>query len=100
MIFSRTKKAFEVKQNFFLVSQVLSFRLKKQTSKNVADTTFKSLEESGLLIKDVCEPIKNDAKYKGGFLGTCLGTLAASILGNVLARKPKIPGWGVIIKAK
>ena len=35
-------KAFEVKQEtFFLVSQVLSFRLIKQTSKNVADTTFK-----------------------------------------------------------
>ena len=27
--------------NFFLVSQVLSFRHKKQNSKNVADTTFK-----------------------------------------------------------
>ena len=39
------KKAFEVKQkNFFLVSQVLIFRLKKQTSKNVAGTTFKENE--------------------------------------------------------
>ena len=28
-------------KTFFLVSQVLSFRCKKQTSKNVADTTFK-----------------------------------------------------------
>ena len=28
------------KKTFFLVSQVLSFRHKKQTSKNVADTTF------------------------------------------------------------
>ena len=27
---------------FFFVSQVLSFRLTKQTSKNVADPTFKS----------------------------------------------------------
>ena len=42
MIFSRTKRAFEVKQKtFFLVSQVLSFRVEKQTSKNAADTTFK-----------------------------------------------------------
>ena len=41
LIFSRTQRAFEVKwKTFFLVSQVLSFRLKKQTSKNVADTTF------------------------------------------------------------
>ena len=43
MIFSRTKRTFEVKWNtFFLVSQVLSFRLEKQTSENVADTTFKA----------------------------------------------------------
>ena len=42
MIFSRTKRTFEVKwKTFFFVLQVLSFRLKKQTSKNVADTTFK-----------------------------------------------------------
>ena len=42
LIISRTKRVFEVKQKtFFLVSQVLSFRHTKQTSKNVADTTFK-----------------------------------------------------------
>ena len=29
------------KKIFFFVSQVLSFRLKKQTSENVADTAFK-----------------------------------------------------------
>ena len=41
LIFSRTKTAFEVKQKtFFLVSQLL-FRILKQTSQNVADTTFK-----------------------------------------------------------
>ena len=34
------KRAFEVKETFFLVSQQLSFRLKKQTCKNVVDTTF------------------------------------------------------------
>ena len=42
LIFWITKIAFKVKQKiFFLVLQVLSFRLKKQTSKNVADTNFK-----------------------------------------------------------
>ena len=41
LIFTRKKKAFPKKQKtFFLVSQVLSFRLKKQTCKNAADTTF------------------------------------------------------------
>ena len=44
MIIPKTKRAFEVKQKtIFLVSQVLSFRHKKQTSKKVADTTFKLL---------------------------------------------------------
>ena len=46
---------------------------------------FKSLEESGLLIKDVSQTIKNEAKeQKGGFLGMLLGTLGASLLGNLL----------------
>ena len=37
------KRAFEVKQKTFSqVSQLLSFRLVKQTGKNVADTTFKN----------------------------------------------------------
>ena len=35
------KRAFEVKQKtFFIASQVLSFRLTKQTSKNLVDTIF------------------------------------------------------------
>ena len=42
LLFSGTKRAFQMKQKtVFLVSQVLSFRLKKQTNKNVADTIFK-----------------------------------------------------------
>ena len=48
----------------------------------------KSLEESGLLIKDVSETIKNKAKeQKGGFLGMLLGTLGASLSGNLLTGK-------------
>ena len=39
-----------------------------------------SLEESGLLIKDVNETIKNEAKdVKGVFLSTLLGTSGASL---------------------
>ena len=42
LIISKTKIAFKVKwKNFFLVSQVFSFRHTKQDSKNVVDTTFK-----------------------------------------------------------
>ena len=48
----------------------------------------KSLEESGLLIKGVTETIKNEAiEQKGGFLGMLLGTLGASLLGNLLTGK-------------
>ena len=51
----------------------------------------KSLEESGSLIKGVTETIKNEAKeQKGGFLGMLLGTLGASLLGNLLTSKGTI----------
>ena len=45
----------------------------------------KSLEDSGLLLKGVCETIRNEAKeQKIGFLSMLLGTLGASLLGNIL----------------
>ena len=53
--------------------------------------TVKSLEESGLLVKGVSETIKNEAKdQKGGFLRMLLGTLGASLLGNLLTGKGTI----------
>ena len=51
----------------------------------------KSLEESGLLIKSVSKTVKNEIKNKkGGFLSMFLGTLGASLLGNLLTGKGKI----------
>ena len=48
----------------------------------------KSLEDSDLLFKGVSETIQNEAKeQKGGFLSMLLGTLGASLLGNILAGK-------------
>ena len=48
-------------------------------------------EESGLLIKGVSEIIKNEAKeQKGRFLGMLLGTLGASLLGNLLTGKSRL----------
>ena len=45
----------------------------------------KSLEDSGLLLKGVTETVQNEVKeQKGGFLSTLLGTLGASLLGNIL----------------
>ena len=48
----------------------------------------KSLEDSGLLLKKVTETVQNEVKeQKGGFLSMLLGTLGASLLGNILAGK-------------
>ena len=45
----------------------------------------KSLEDSGLLLKGVTETVQNEVKeQKGWFLGMLLGTLSASLLGNLL----------------
>ena len=48
----------------------------------------KSLEDSGLSIKGVSEIIQNEAKeQREGFLSILLGTLGASLSGNMLAGK-------------
>ena len=48
----------------------------------------RSLEGSGLLLKGVSETIQNEAKeQRGGFLNTLLGTLGASLLGDLLTKK-------------
>ena len=48
----------------------------------------KSLENSGLLLKGVSETIQNEAKeQRGGFLSMLLGTLGASLLGDILSGK-------------
>ena len=48
----------------------------------------KSLEDSGLLLKGVIETVQNEVKeQKGGFLSMLLGTLGASLLGNLLTGK-------------
>ena len=55
----------------------------------------KSLEDSGVLLKGVSETIQNDAKEKrGGFLSMLLGTLGASLLGDILSKR--LPGKGVL----
>ena len=48
----------------------------------------KSLEDSGLLLEGVTERVQNEVKeQKEGFLSMLLGTLGASLLGNILAGK-------------
>ena len=56
---------------------------------------FKSLENSGVLLKGVSETIQHEAKeQRGGFVSMLLGTLAASLLGDVLSKG--LFGRGVI----
>ena len=51
----------------------------------------KSLEDSGLLMKDISKIIKNEAKEQNWvFLGILLRTLGASLLGNLLTGRDAI----------
>ena len=58
----------------------------------------KSLENSGLLLKGVSETIQHEAKeQRGGFLSMLLGTLGASLRGDILSGKDVIrAGEGTI----
>ena len=47
-----------------------------------------ALEDSNILLKGVTKTIENETKeQKGGFLSMLLGTLGASLLGNLLTGK-------------
>ena len=50
-----------------------------------------ALEDSGILLKGVIKTIKNETKeQKGSFLSMLLGTLGASLLGNLLTGKETV----------
>ena len=47
----------------------------------------KSFEDSGILLNGITETVKNEIKeQKGGFLSMLLGTLGASLLGDLLKK--------------
>ena len=47
-----------------------------------------ALEDSNILLKGVTKTIKNETKeQKGGFLSMLLGTVGASLLGDLLTKK-------------
>ena len=55
----------------------------------------KSLEDSGILLDGTTETVKNEVKeQKGGFISMLLGTLGASLLGDLLTKN--LSGRGVI----
>ena len=48
----------------------------------------KSLADSGLLLKEVTESVQNEVKERiGGFISILLGTLGATLFGNLLTGK-------------
>ena len=55
-----------------------------------------ALADSNILLKGVTETVKNETKeQKGGFLSMLLGTLGASLLGNLLTGKDVVrAGYG------
>ena len=59
-----------------------------------------ALEDSNVLLKGVTKAIQNEVKeQKGGFLSMLLGTLGASLLGNLLAGKGIIRAGERIVRA-
>ena len=61
---------------------------------------FHALDDFGILLKGVIKTIKNETQeQKGGFLSMLLGTLGASLLGNLLSGKGAIAmkqGRGIV----
>ena len=59
-----------------------------------------ALEDSNTFLKGVSETIKNETKeQKGGFLSMLLGTLGASLLGNLLTGKGIVRAGEGIVRA-
>ena len=58
----------------------------------------KSLEDSDLLLKEGTEAVRNEVKeQKGRFISMLLGTLGASLLGNILTgRGTNRTGEGIV----
>ena len=88
---SATDAAFQKK---IYVSGMTKLIISNEEMKDVVKVV-KYLEESSLLTKDVSETIENEANNQSGLVGILLGTLAASVIGNVLIVKAQIPGQGI-----
>ena len=68
------------KRKFMVVELII-----EQEEMNDIMKIIKALENSGILLKGVSKTIKDGTKeQRGGFLSMLLGTLEASLLGNLL----------------
>ena len=93
---SATDAAFQKK---IYVSGMTKLIISNEEMKDVVKVV-KYLEESSLLTKDVSETIENEANNQSGLVGILLGTLAASVIGNVLIVKAEVPGQGITTAVK
>ena len=87
---SATDAAFQKK---IYVSGMTKLIISNEEMKDVVKVV-KYLEESSLLTKDVSETIENEANNQSGLVGMLLGTLAVSVIGNVL-KCAEVPGQGI-----
>ena len=68
-------------------SRTITLIISKEEMNDIMKIT-QALEDSNILLKGVTKTIENETKeQKGGFLSMLLGTLGASLLGNLLAGK-------------
>ena len=73
----------------------------KQEDMNDIIKIIEALENSGILLKGVSKMIENETKeQRGGFLSILLGTLGASLLGNLLSGKGMMRAGKGIIKSR
>ena len=69
-----------------LISGTTTLVLSNEEMKDLM-TIVQALEDSNILLKGVTKTIKNETKeQKGGFLSMLLGTLGASLLGDLLTK--------------
>ena len=81
------KRIIDLESPSYLVQQTTTMRIPNKEIEDIMKKG-KSLRESYLWIKGVSKTIENEIKeQKGGFLRIFLGTLAASLLANLLAAK-------------
>ena len=74
----------------------------KQEDMNDIIKIIEALENSGILLKGVTKTIENETKeQRGGFLSMLLGTIGASLLGNLLTGKGMMrEGKGIVRAGK
>ena len=72
----------------------------EQEDRNNIMKIIEALENSGILLKGISKTIENETKeQRAGFLSILLGTLGASLLGNLLTGKGMMRAGDGIVRA-